>query len=110
VILGFLAIERPGHAAMMVLGQRHGRGGRERNALVGGPEQHVELEAGARERGRVTLAEHRDGLAVVEQPALKKYGLSRPDLSLNVPKRNAWRDIASSMKVLWYSCTGAVSV
>ena len=36
----------------------------------------------------------------LNSPALKKYGLSRPDLSLNVPKRSAWRDSASSMKVL----------
>ena len=39
-----------------------------------------------------------------------QYGLTRPDLSLKLPKRNALRDRARSMKVRWYSCTIKVSV
>jgi orotate phosphoribosyltransferase len=35
----------------------------------------------------------------LNSPALKKYGLSRPDLSLNEPKRSALRDMASATKV-----------
>src|SRR5690348_17328473 len=72
VILGFLAVEGPGHVAMVVLAQRDGRRRRERNALVGRAEQHVVLEARARERRRVTLTEHRDRLAVVEEAGVEE--------------------------------------
>ena len=82
VILGFLAIERPRHAAMVVLGERHGGGGGERDALVRRPEQHVELEARARERRGVTLAEHRDGFAVVEQAGVEEVGTLAAGLEL----------------------------
>src|SRR4051812_495015 len=67
MILRLLAIEGPGHAAMMMLRERNGGRGGEWNSFVGRAEQHVELEAGARERGRVTLPEHRDRFAVVEE-------------------------------------------
>src|SRR5262252_2929999 len=40
----------------------------------------------------------------LNSPALKKYGLSRPDLSVKRPKRSAARLSARSMKVSWYSC------
>jgi hypothetical protein len=56
----------------MVFRKRDRRGGRERDALVGGAEQHVELETGTGERGRITLAEHRDRFAIVEQPGVEE--------------------------------------
>src|SRR3979411_761558 len=40
----------------------------------------------------------------LNRPALKKYGLSRPDLSAKCPKRSASRLRARSMKVSWYCC------
>src|SRR5271170_4369637 len=40
----------------------------------------------------------------LKSPALKKYGLWRPDFRVNVPKRSAARFSARSMKVSWYCC------
>src|SRR5579871_236666 len=40
----------------------------------------------------------------LNRPALKKYGLTRPDLSVKLPKRSAVRRSASSMKANWYGC------
>jgi hypothetical protein len=84
MILGFLAIEGPGHAAMVVLGQRHRGGGGERNSLVGRAEQHVELKARARERGGVALAEHGDGFAVIEQPRIEEVRALATGLQLEI--------------------------
>ena len=40
------------------------------------------------------------------RPALKKYGLTRPDFSVNSPKRSALRWIARSRKARWLCSTG----
>src|SRR3979411_2355971 len=40
----------------------------------------------------------------LNRPALKKYGLWRPDLSAKCPKRSASRLRARSMNVSWYCC------
>src|SRR6202035_1646194 len=40
----------------------------------------------------------------LKRPALKKYGLSRPDLRRNSPKARAARFSARSMNVSWYWC------
>src|SRR3972149_6712141 len=37
------------------------------------------------------------------RPALKKYGLMRPDFSVNWPKRNTCRARISSMNSLWWA-------
>ena len=50
-----------------MLGERDCRGGDQRDALVGGPEQHVELHCGRDQRRGVARAEHRGGLTVTEQ-------------------------------------------
>jgi hypothetical protein len=61
-------------AVPAVLGQR-GRGQRgERNALVGRPEQHVELDAGVGDRSRVVATEPRCGIPRVKQTGVEKVG------------------------------------
>ena len=91
--LGLLAIEAPGQITLMMLGQRHGRGRRQRNTLVGRAEQHVEIDATVNDGRRVEAPQLSQCQAAVEQaaqeappgtggiplpPATKKYGFSAP--------------------------------
>ena len=74
VILGLLAVECIGHVAVVV--HREGDGGRrgERDAFVGRPEDHVELDAGAGNGRRVTPAQDGRRLAVAEQSGVEEVG------------------------------------
>ena len=74
VVLRFLAVERERHVAAVLLGERDGRRRRERNALVGRAEEHVELDAGLDDRLRVAGAERASAPPSLKSPALKKYG------------------------------------
>ncbi len=74
MILGFLAVEGPGHIALMVLGQGDGSGRDQWNALVGRPEQQVELQPGLHQCAGIAGAQgcHRD--AVAEQAGVEEVG------------------------------------
>jgi hypothetical protein len=86
VILGLLAVETPGNVAAVVVGQRDAGSGGQRDALVGGAEQNIEADAAG---------------ADVNSPALKKYGLERPDFSVKSPKRSTPARMAKSMNSCW---------
>ena len=70
--LGFLAIEGPGNAPVMMFGERYRRAGDQRDALVGGAEQHDVADARALQGSCVALAEDADGFAVVEQAGVEE--------------------------------------
>jgi len=80
MILGFLAVETPGQVATMLLGQRHGSGGRQRNALVGRAEQHIEVDTGLHQRGRIEASELGQRQAAVEQAGIEEVGAGAPGL------------------------------
>ena len=97
VIFGLLAIEAVAHIAPGV-GERDRDRGDERYPLVCRTEQGVESDAAGEYRFRVELGQLFQRRAVVEQPASKKYGDSRPALVLNSPKRRTFVAIVKRMK------------
>ena len=103
VVLGFLAVEGPGQAAAVMLGQRRGRSRDQRECPC--RPARTACRRGDRERART--ASRRSGRAprwrrpVLNSPALKKYGLLRPDFSVNSPKRRTPRSRQSWMKEVW---------
>jgi len=58
MVLGFLAVEGPGHRFLVMIGERDGGRGDQRDALVSRAEQHVVRHARALQRGGVALPEH----------------------------------------------------
>ena len=80
VVLGLLAVEGVGDAAAVLGGQRDRRGGRERDALVGRPEEHVEGEPGAHDGRGIAAAEHVRRLPVAEQPGVEEVRALAPGL------------------------------
>ncbi len=66
VILGFLAIEAPGQIAAMLLRQSNGSGGGQGNALVGWPENHVEVEPAVHDRRSIEVAQSGKSRTTVE--------------------------------------------
>ena len=83
VVLGFLAVEGPGHVAAEAR-EVDGDGRGERNALVGGPEDHVEFDAalflGGQEGLRVKLTETVQKGAGVEQAGVEEVRRKTPGL------------------------------
>src|SRR5690554_1643895 len=89
MVLGFLAIESERHIAPA---QRRmaGKGDRGRcgqgNALVGGPEQHIEVQARVHQRLRVELCQAAYGSARIEKARIKKIGADPPRFDFELPK------------------------
>ena len=87
VVLGFLAVEGPGHVAAEA-GEIHGHGGGQRDALVGGPEDHVELDAagvaGSQKRLRVELAEAVEQGTGVEEAGVEEVRRETAGLGLEL--------------------------
>ena len=67
-----LAIEAVRDIDVMVFGQCRRGESRQRNALVGGPEQHVETHAGFCNRSRVETPQFRCRVTGVEQAGVEK--------------------------------------
>jgi hypothetical protein len=87
VVLGLLAVEAYGRS------RRGGRPApppwrRQRDALVGGAEQHVEVDGRNRRWPGRRSGPAAPAAPVLNRPALKKYGLTRPDFRVNSPKRS----------------------
>ncbi len=74
VSLRFLAIEGVGHVPAVLLRVGHRRRRDEGDALVGRPEQYIELDARLNECRRVTLPQRRRRLAVAEQSGVEEVG------------------------------------
>ncbi len=74
MFLRFLAVECVRNAAVVLFRECNDRRGGERNALVGGTEEHVERDAGADDGCRVAASEHQGGLTVAEQPGVEEIG------------------------------------
>src|ERR1700733_574973 len=74
MFLGLLAIEGIGHAALVQIRERYGCGGDEGNALVGGTEEHVELDSRLDERGCVAAPQERRRLPVAEESRIEEVG------------------------------------
>jgi len=72
VVLGLLAVEGDGDVAAVGFRQRDGGGRRQRDALVGGAEQHVEADPRGHRAGRVRLAELAQRAPRVEQPGVEE--------------------------------------
>jgi hypothetical protein len=72
VVLASLRLKAQGRLRPCCVRQRHAVVGDQRDALVGGPEQHVVGHAGALQRRGVALAQHGDRLAVVEQAGVEE--------------------------------------
>src|SRR5690606_10642203 len=79
--LGFLAIEGKRHIATLP-----GKGNRDTryqwNTLIGWTEQHVESDAGIRDRPRVEFTQPQQAFAVIEQPGIEKIGAQSPRFGL----------------------------
>jgi exodeoxyribonuclease III len=82
MILGLLAVECERHATTVMLRERHRRGRRERDAFVGGTEEHVEREARVRERCRIAAPEHRERFTVAEFARVEEVGTLASGLEL----------------------------
>ncbi|MNP36993.1 hypothetical protein D3C76_1304170 [compost metagenome] len=80
MILGFLAIEAPRNVDLMMLCQRHGGGRRQRDALVGRAEQHIERNAAIDHCSRIESAELGEGEAAVEQAGVEEIRAGTPGL------------------------------
>jgi hypothetical protein len=97
VILRLFAVECEWHVAVVLGCECCCRRGHERYPFVCGAKQHVVAEPRGLQGRRITTTERRDGFA---KPALKKYGLMRPDFNLNSPKRSASRRMARAKNSL----------
>ncbi|MNN47286.1 hypothetical protein D3C81_1617010 [compost metagenome] len=64
----------------MVLGQRHGGCGGQRDALVGRAEQHIERNAAIDHGSRIESAELGEGETAVEQAGIEEIGAGTPGL------------------------------
>ena len=78
--LGFLAVEAPGQVQLMLLGQRHGRRCRQRDALVGGAKQHIEDNAALDYRCGVEAPQLGQRQTTVEQPGIEEVRAGAPGL------------------------------
>ena len=85
MVLGFLAVEGPGHVAAQAC-EVHGHRRDERNALVGRPEEHVEVDAaglfGLKQRLGVVGAELIEEAAGVEETGIEEVGAHAARLGL----------------------------
>lgn len=70
----FLAVEGPGHVAIVLQGERQGGCRHQRDALVGGTEQHVVLESRGLQGSGVAATEHGERFAVVEESRIEEIG------------------------------------
>src|SRR5581483_6874875 len=86
MLLGLLAVECVGHAAPVVLLQRYSGDCGEWNALVGWPEQHVELDPRARDRGGIAATQECGRLAVAEESGIEEIGAFPAGLELEMAK------------------------
>ena len=64
----------------MMIGQRHGGGRRQRDALVGRAEQHVRLEPAMRDGLGIEAAQARQRTAALEQTGVEEIGADPPGL------------------------------
>ena len=83
--LGLLAVEGHRHVAAAG-GQRDRKRGCQRDTLVGRPEQHVEAQAGGVEGIGITLAQHFERGAGVEQPGIEEIGTGAAGLEGELAK------------------------
>ena len=86
MVLGFLAVEAEGQvAAPRCAGYCHGRG--QRDALVGRPEQHIELRYGffhLQQPVGVETGQAAQPFAVVEEPRIEEVRRQPPRLRLEL--------------------------
>ena len=83
--LGLLAVEGRAHRAAP-LGQRDGGGHGDRNALVGGAEQHVEFEARGSDGVGVEAAEFGQLRTAADVAEIEEVGAAQPGLQLKFAK------------------------
>ena len=74
VVLDLLAVEAPGNVAVVAAGEGHGRGAHEGDALVGRPEEEIEVEPCGEQAFRVELAECGEIRAAVECGEIEEVG------------------------------------
>src|SRR6202008_1509242 len=85
VLLGLLAVVGVGDGPAVVGREGDRRGGGERNALVGGAEDQVELETRAHDGGGIAASEHGRRLAVAEEPGIEEIGAVASGLEPELP-------------------------
>ena len=86
MVLRLLAIERVGHVPRARLGEGDGGARDERDPLVGGAVEHVELDARREDGLRVAASEPGEGPPGVEQPGIEEVGADAPGLELELPE------------------------
>mmetsp|Transcript_6070 Transcript_6070/g.9196 ORF Transcript_6070/g.9196 Transcript_6070/m.9196 type:complete len:465 (+) Transcript_6070:491-1885(+) len=86
VVLGLLAVVGKPLVQVIVLGQAHAHCRHQRNALVGGAEEHVELDAGPHNRLGIVPAQLHQCLPRAEQTCVEKVRRLAPGLQRKLPK------------------------
>ncbi len=86
VRLLFLAVVAPGHIDVVLLGERGGRQGRERDAFVRGTEDHVEFDIGGRDGCRIEAADSCCSVAGVEKPCVEEIRADAAGLQGELPE------------------------
>jgi exodeoxyribonuclease-3 len=71
---GLLAIEAPGHIALVVVGQRDAGCGRQRYTLVGGAEKDIECHAAVDDSLSIEPSQSRQVCTGIEQAGIEKIG------------------------------------
>ena len=72
--LRLFTIESKRQVATVMIGQRHGTGGRQRNALVSGAEQHINSNAAGCDRLGIEAPQPRQGGTATKQSGIEKIG------------------------------------
>ncbi len=79
---GFFTIEAESNVNTVIELQSHSGGSGERNTLVCGAEKDIELYTRLDDALSIAFSNLGNLAPVLKSPALKKYGLKRPDLSV----------------------------
>ena len=85
MVLGLLAVVCEG-PVVAEAGQLDGDGSRQRNALVGGPEDHVEFDATGNQPLCIELGQPAQLGAIVKQAGIEEIGAQAPGLGLEFAK------------------------
>ncbi|ORM87113.1 hypothetical protein HA44_01935 [Mixta gaviniae] len=98
MILRLFTVKAVRYIALVMVGERDGGRGGDRNAFIGRAEQQIEVNAGINQRLRVKAAQQRQIASGVEQARIKEIGLLRPDFRVNSPNFSTCLFKANSIK------------
>lgn len=96
MVFSFLAVERIGNVAAVMLRQGNYRSDRQGNTLVGGTEEHVERNARLYERFSIKAPKLRDMFSAVEPTGIKKVWAGSPGFEHELAKS---QDLRSDGKI-----------